>query len=365
MFLKLPFALDLHTWRQAIATTDKNKQRPGIAEVAAAAKVSTATVDRVLNNRGGVREATVQRVIEAAVELGYVHEGQLTSSKESAPLKLVFLLPGGTNPYLRNLSELIRSGDCVPPRLQVRCASHFVKGFDPQALADGIHEYSGKVDGIAMMGLEHPVVREAINEATRKGTQITTIITDVSRCERAAYVGLDNRAVGRTAAFLLGRFCGQKEGEVGMIAGSFSYLAHNEREMGFLSLMQESFPHLHIIGVREGHDDFVENYQLTRSLLEQHPGLVGIYNIGGSSGGVATALREAGKTQDIVFIGHGLSDDTRSMLIDGTIDVVISQAPTTIIHNVCQIFSNIKNGLAPMERILELAMRVVCRENLP
>lgn len=312
-----------------------------------------------------MREATIRQVLEAAANLGYVHEGQLAKNEQSIPLKLVFLLPGGTNPYLRNLSELIRSGDSVPPRLQVRCSSHFVKGFDAQALAEAIHEYGGKVDGIAMMGLEHPVVREAINEATRKGTPVTTIITDVSHCNRVAYVGLDNRAVGRTAAFLLGRFCGQKRGDVAMIAGSFSYLAHNEREMGFLSLMQESFPHLHIIGVREGHDDFVENYQLTKSLLKQHPGLVAIYNTGGSSGGVATALREVEKARDIVFIGHGLSEDTRSMLIDGTMDVIISQDPSTIIHNVCQIFSNIKNSLPPMDRIPELAMRVICRENLP
>ncbi len=171
--------------------------------------------------------------------------------------------------------------------------------------------------------------------------------------------------MGRTAAYLLARFCGRQQGDVALIAGSLSYLAHNEREMGFLSLMQELHRGLRIIGVREGHDDFTENYQLTVSLLKQYPDLVGIYNIGGSSGGVAGALREAGRADSIVFIGHGLSDDTRALLIDGTMDVVISQDPLAIIQNVCHIFTNIEAGLAATDRIPEIAMRIICSENLP
>jgi len=344
---------------------NNRRPRPGIAEVAAMAQVSTATVDRVLNNRGGVREATVRRVLQAAEELSYIHKDQRSSGNQGAPLKLVFLLPEGTNPYLHRLATIIRSPESVPPPYQVCCDYQLVKGFDPFALAEKIRSHGEKSDAIALMGLEHPVVREAINDVSRKGTPIITLISDVSRCERAAFVGLDNRAVGRTAAYLLGRFCGRREGAVALIAGSLSYLAHNEREMGFLSLMQESYQGLRIIGLREGHDDFTENYQLTRSLLRQHPDLVGIYNIGGSSDGVAHALREAGKAGSLVFIGHGLSDDTRSLLIDGTMDVVISQDQLAIVQNVCHILTNIRNGFHPTERIPELAMRIICRENLP
>ncbi len=348
-----------------IDVQSKKQSRPGIVEVAAAAQVSTATVDRVLNKRGGVREATVIRVLQAAEQLGYVPQSPLSVGHQGKPLKLQFLLPAGTNPYLQQLAALIRSANSVPSPFNVRCDCHFVKSFDPIALAEAIRCYGAKGDGLAVMGLEHPVVREAINDVSKKGIPVVTIISEVSRSERVHFVGLDNRAVGRTAAYLLARFCRQQQGEVAMIAGSLNYLAHNEREMGFLSLMQESFPGLQVVGVREGHDDYTENYQLTVSLLEQHPGLVGIYNIGGSSGGVAKALREAGKANSIVLIGHGLTDDTRALLIDGTMDVVISQDPLTIVHTVCHILSNIHNGFASCECIPEIAMRIICRENLP
>lgn len=192
-----------------------------------------------------------------------------------------------------------------------------------------------------------------------------TIITDVSNCSKSAFVGLDNRAVGRTAAHLMARFSGKTEGDVGLIAGSLSYLAHNEREMGFLAYMQENFPGLRVVGAREGHDDYEENYQLTVSLLRQHPNLVGIYNIGGSSGGVAAALREAGKEHSLVFIGHGLGDDTRMMLIEETMDIVIHQDPLAVVHNTCQIFLNLSQGIVPLGGIPKLSMQIICRENLP
>lgn len=45
--------------------------RPTIADLAKAAGVGTATVDRVLNGRPNVREETVRRVHEAAEKIGY------------------------------------------------------------------------------------------------------------------------------------------------------------------------------------------------------------------------------------------------------------------------------------------------------
>ena len=44
-------------------------RKPRVAEVAARAGVSTATVDRVINGRGGVHQRTVVRVTEAIRDL--------------------------------------------------------------------------------------------------------------------------------------------------------------------------------------------------------------------------------------------------------------------------------------------------------
>ena len=53
-------------------------------DVAAAAGVSTATVDRVLHQRGRVRQATAQRVLSAASRLGYLPDGDLRFEPRAA-----------------------------------------------------------------------------------------------------------------------------------------------------------------------------------------------------------------------------------------------------------------------------------------
>src|SRR5687768_14115495 len=86
--------------------TPQRRRAPRIDDVARLAGVSAATVDRVLNGRLGVRAITVQRVLKAAVELGYVTDGTLPPSALK-PLRLVFLLPAGSNRFIASLGRLI------------------------------------------------------------------------------------------------------------------------------------------------------------------------------------------------------------------------------------------------------------------
>lgn len=339
--------------------------RARIRDVAREAAVSTATVDRVLNRRPGVREATVQRVWAAARALGYLSEADLFASLAPSPMRLEFLLPAGTNRYLRMLGEYIRNAEEVLSPFNVRCRCHFIDSFDPQVLAESLLRYGKGADGIAFMALEHPVVREAVNTLAERGVHVVTLISDLSNSRRSAYVGMDNRAAGRTAGYLVGRLLGPRTGKVAMIAGSLSYRGHEEREMGFLHVMREMFPSLAVLGLREGHDDANNNYRQARSLLAQHGDLVGFYNIGGGSGGIGRALKEAGRELQTVFIGHGLTPDTRSLLIDGTLDAVITQDPPSMVSTCVRIFTNLRDQRDAMGGVEPIRISIIFRENLP
>jgi len=194
---------------------------------------------------------------------------------------------------------------------------------------------------------------------------VATLISDLSHSRRVAYVGLDNRAAGRTAGHLIGRFIGPRKGKVAMIAGSLSYRGHEEREMGFLHIMREMFPELDVVGVREGRDDAEQNYRLARNLLDQHPDLIGLYNIGGASDGVGRALKEVRRTHKVVFVGHGLTPDTRALLIDGAMDAVITQSPHTTVMNVVHIFVNLRDRRDVLARVEPVRISIVLRDNLP
>ena len=135
--------------------------------------------------------------------------------------------------------------------------------------------------------------------------------------------------------------------------------------LGFLQLYAEQFQAMQVVDLREGYDDAQRNYEQTRQLLEQYPQLAGIYNIGGASDGVARALKEAGLQHRVVFIGHGLTPDTRALLIDGTMAAVITQSPVEALMSCVRIFCNVRDKRSPMSGVEMNRSQVILRENLP
>lgn len=338
---------------------------PLMEDIALHAGVSLATVDRVLNQRKGVRERTVSLVLQSALEMGYLNQDEYDIRVKPRPPNVVFLLPNGTNPYLRLLGEKVRRRADMKSRDNANIRCFFVDSFDPPALAAALRHHARWADAIACMALDHPAVREATAELVGLGKRVVAIVSDFAPTIRTAYVGLDNQSAGRTAAYLLGRFCRAASGDVAVIAGSRIYRAHTDREMGFQSLVEEMFPDLRIIGVREGHDDRDENYRHTLALIEQHPTLVGIYNVGGSSDGIARALKEKGRAGDIIFIGHGLSADTRRLLLDGTMDAIINSDPDLVLSAALAACGEYQGRGEQTVSPSLVKMDILLRENLP
>src|SRR3569832_792164 len=124
---------------------------PRMEEVALRAEVSLATVDRVLHGRTGVRAATVQRVMRAAADLGYVSQAQAFSMLAPKPHRLAILIPEGSNRFLRMLGDLVGSTQEHWAPFNVRCHAEYIEAFNPQALARQLLRAGAKSDGIAFM----------------------------------------------------------------------------------------------------------------------------------------------------------------------------------------------------------------------
>jgi LacI family transcriptional regulator, repressor for deo operon, udp, cdd, tsx, nupC, and nupG len=72
---------------------------PTINDVAASAKVSTATVSRVLSNPEMVAEATRVKVLKAIAQLGYMPNAAAKSLRTAATRKLLVTVPDIANPF--------------------------------------------------------------------------------------------------------------------------------------------------------------------------------------------------------------------------------------------------------------------------
>lgn len=337
-------------------------RRITLEDIARDAGASLATVDRVINQRPGVKERTRQRVLQAASRLGYLPALPEETVVEAPPLVLDFVLPDGTNRFILNLAQHIAETAAQRPDVVARL--HMIEGFNPAAMAEKLAQLTGQSQGVAITALDHPRLREAIRQLTAAGTPVVTLASDITQVPRVGYVGTDNRAAGRLAGYLLGRFLQGRGGKVALFAGSLSYRGHEEREMGFRHILAESYPGLTIVELREVSDDTQQGYAEAKQLLSRHPDLAGIYSIGGGVEGIAATLEEAGRGQDIVVIGHELTEETRRFLVNGTIDALIDQNPRVEARETIDLLVQAARGAAhPVSR--PMRVHAIFRENLP
>ena len=337
--------------------------RPTISLIAREAGMSTATVDRVLNDRDGVRGKTRDRVLAIANRLGYFIQGVDAASQD---VRVDFVLPAGTNSFMTALGQHLLEEAATRP--DVRARLHLIEGFDANKLAQKLYELREQTQAVGLVGLDHPQVRDAIMALRDSGVHVSTLVSDIPISARLGYVGIDNRAAGRLAALLLGRFLPQHtEQKVAVFVGSLAYRGHEEREMGFRSLLSEEFPHLRIAHILEIGDDRDRAFAVTQDLLRKEPPHA-IYNIGAGNQGIARALKEArpGEARPaprIVFVGHDLTEATRRLLLDRTMDAVIDQNPRVEAREIVKLLVAAVKG-APEPSYLP-RLQVIFRENIP
>lgn len=334
-----------------------------VADIARSCGLSTATVDRVLNNRPGASAANRQRVMEAAKQLGYLPtlDQVVLPSK---PAHLEFFLPIGSNAFMADLAHHIEDYAQRLP-LVASCRIHNLAGISPAALQGAVENLSLKANGVGVIAVDHPRTRNILRELVEAGIRLVTLVSDVPAAPRSAYVGIDNRVAGRTAALLMGRFLGGRTGHLAMVVGSRSYRGHEEREMGFRSVLSEEFPNLTVSSAVEINDEPDASYSATMKALHNEPELLGIYCVGAGRSGVARALLEARPRRKPVFICHDLTKETRRYLVDDLADVVIDQNARLIAEQaVIRLLGSIASS-APYLTKKFIEPRLIFKENVP
>ena len=279
-----------------------------LKDIARQAGVSLATVDRVLHNRPGVRPDTVRRVKEAVERNAFQPHVAAAELARGRARRFAFVMPSGPNLFMQEIEAYLgeMSGWLSARRLAVEVVATDV--FDAATLAAKLESLVGNFDGMAVVALDHPSVRAAINDLVDGGTKVVTLVSDVPSSRRHHYVGIDNIAAGRTAGALVGRLVGPKPGKIAIVAGSLGLRDHAERMFGFNQVMASEFPQLDVLPVLEGRDEDDRSERLTMRLLGDHPDIVGLYNVG---------RRNAGRCQGADRRRAGEPDGVRRPRRDG------------------------------------------------
>ncbi|MBH5369398.1 LacI family DNA-binding transcriptional regulator [Bradyrhizobium glycinis] len=341
-----------------------------LKDIAREAGVSLATVDRVLHNRPGVRPDTVRRVKDAIARNSFQPHVAAAELARGRARRFAFVMPSGPNPFMQQIEAYLgeMAAWLSARRLNVEMIATDV--FEPAALAASLEALSGDYDGVAVVALDHPSVRAAINDLVDAGTKVVTLVSDVPSSRRHHYVGIDNIAAGRTAGALVGRLVGQRSGKVAIVAGSQGLRDHAERIFGFNQVMATEFPDLSVLPVLEGRDEDDRSEQLLARLLGKHPDIVGLYNVGAGTQGVAKALNDkalgaAGRDKQVVFVGHDVTALTRRLLLQGVMDAAISQNPGHEARAAVRVLLALARGEPILSEQEKIRIDIVMRDNLP
>ena len=338
--------------------------RPTVHDIAREAGVSLATVDRVLNARPGVRQATIARVNAVIETIGYVRDVAAANLARQRNFTFAFVLPDRDTAFLASLRHEIKTaGDHARmDRVNLQLVSVATENAASYSLEiDRL--IAQQIDGIALMATETPQIRDAIRRARAAGVRVITLVSDQPLSERDHFVGINNTAAGRTAGLLMGRFIGARPGKVLVIAGTMLARDHAERRLGFDQVIHSQFPNLTTLPTMECHDDPDVIAAKIPPLLDAYPDILGIYSIGAGNRGLLRAL--AGNTTKPVVVAHELSSHARAALLDGTFDVVLTQDVGHIIRSATRVLRAFAEGrdiIAAQERI---RLDVFIRENLP
>ena len=214
-----------------------------------------------------------------------------------------------------------------------------------------------------IVAIDKPEIHAAVARAVGRGIKVIALVSDLPGSARHGFVGIDNRAAGRIAGSLMGRFVPQG-GTIGLVAGSLELIDHAERIRGFSEIMETEFPAVTLVGPIEGQDEFTATYEKSLTLFDARPELAGIYNAGAGNAGLLMALNERGLAGKVRVIGHELTGPTRAGLESGTVDVILDQSPEDEIRAVCATARRLVVGADAAPPQTQLEIRVLMRDHL-
>lgn len=334
--------------------------------VAIAAGVSVGTVDRVLNHRGKVKEATRLKVEQAVRELEYESNPLargLVNNKKPKVVAAVVNAPE-INYYADQLQKGIAGAAKKYENYGLEVRYFYIRQIGKEPLLEILeHIYEEEeIDGLLMKPVNAPEIQRMVNRFMERGTPVVTVASDIDHAPRTCFVGQDNYMAGRVAASLLSRMLG-KDSNIIVFTGTTEILGHRKTTDGFCSYMAEKRPDVHILGVMETY----HSSAIMKDVLQvfaSHNQIDGLCVQSVGTGGIEQInefFKDSHKPKICTF---GCGKRLEQMLRDGDVDFAIEEAPFLQGSTALKVMFNLLvNRMRPESDFVKVEYRIIVDES--
>lgn len=309
---------------------DKRKIR--IKDIAEKAGVSIGTVDRVLHERGEVKQETRTKVLSIIDEMGYTPNLLAKSLASKKTYRFAVIIPNASdnNPYWKKPLEGIELGAREIKDYNTRVDIFSFNATDItsfQAACQKALELNPS--GIVF----NPVFREASNEYSLKlgslGIPYVYVDTELEEGNNLAYFGQDAVKSGRVAAKLFSKILPPNSTILILKLANKGVISHHlqKREKGFIDFFRQKpncecrFISKEIDLLEKGNPGKVMD-----SLLTENPDIKGIF-VPNSRVFTVAGWLSANISQKILLLGYDLVEENIRYIKSGVIDFLIAQKP--------------------------------------
>ena len=300
-------------------------------QIAELSGVSRGTVDRVLNNRGRVRDEVAERVRQAAQELGYRTKTEKKSLRGAAGtdadparkrIGIVTQLSGAS--FMLSIRRGLRDAALEARAHGIEVVLRECPGVEEQEQCEAIDELETLgVAALAIMPVECDGVRVRLQRMIReRGVRVVAFNTDIVGVPRLTFIGMDNEQGGRAAGSVLG------------VIGSFSNSTNLGRINGFSQELADNFPGISLTGITPSMDRQENVRSIVKNALLANPELGGIVMVSSGQLGIRDALGDPDVKQVLsgredhgrpYIVIYDLTPKNRLLLEENLVDFVIDQ----------------------------------------
>lgn len=208
---------------------------------------------------------------------------------------------------------------------------NFVGPDNEAAVAQQIEQLQTAVnrrpEAIAFAALSTEASIPLLDDAVAAGIPIIAFDSGVDTDHPVTTVATNNYAAGAEAARVMIEQTGGT-GDVAVVAHDQTSLSSVLRRDGFLNYIEANAPGINIVDVQYTQSDVLRAADVTRSILQGNPNLVGIFATNEASAiGAVTGIDELGRTEGLTIIGFDSGQGQIDAINEGRQTGAITQDP--------------------------------------